>query len=81
MTDEEKTRYKNIVYRLRVINNKVESLESSIANLKTTLKKSVSINDKGLKEEILDDANDKLNSVTSNIKGYIIPQINNKIYN
>ena len=39
MTDEEKRiKYKNIVYRLRIINNKIENLDNSIYSIKETVK-------------------------------------------
>ena len=82
MTDEEKkVKYKNIVYRLRVINNKIEELDNSISILKGTTKKSISIDNKGLKEEEMENMNILLKSVSSNIKGTIIPSLKNKIYN
>lgn len=82
MTDEEKRiKYKNIVYRLRVINNKIEDLDNIIYSLKETIKKSITINDEGLKEETLKEINETLGTVSSNIKEDIIPSINNKIYN
>lgn len=81
MTDEEKRiKYKNIVYRLRIINNKIENLDNSIYSLKETVKKSITINDEGLKEDNLKEINEILDSISSNIKGDIIPSLNNKIY-
>ena len=82
MTDEEKRiKYKNIVYRLKVINNKIENLDNDILSLKGTVKKSIAINDEGLKEDDLKEINKILDSIASNIKGDIIPSLNNKIYN
>ena len=81
MNDEEKRiKYKNIVYRLRIINNKIENLDNSIYSLKETVKKSITINDEGLKEDNLKEINEILDSISSNIKGDIIPSLNNKIY-
>lgn len=82
MTDEEKRiRYKNIVYRLRIINNKIEDLDNSISSLKEAVKKSITIDDEGLKEDNLKDINKNLDSASSNIRGNIIPSLNDKIYN
>ena len=81
MTDEEKRiRYKNIVYRLRIINNKIEDLDNSISSLKEAVKKSITIDDEGLKEDNLKDINKSFDSASSNIRGNIIPSLNNKIY-
>lgn len=81
MTDEEKReKYKNIAYRLKVINNKVKDLDSSILGLKNTIKKNIVINDDGLNEDSLNEINEMLDSVSYNIKRVIIPSLNNKIY-
>lgn len=81
MTDEEKRiKYKNIVYRLKIINNKIENLDNDIFLLKEIIKKSITINDVGLKEDNLKEINKNLDSISSNIKGDIIPSLNNKIY-
>lgn len=82
MTAEEKRiKYKNIVYRLRIINNKIENLDNSIYSLRETVKKSITIDDEGLKEDNLKEINEILDDIESNIKGDIIPSLNNKIYN
>lgn len=81
MTDEEKRqRYKNIVYRLRVINSKIEDLENSISGLKETTKKSICINDQPYSESEINESTEKLKSAISSIKGNIIPSLNRKIY-
>ncbi len=80
MDEEQKIKLQNVVYRLRVINSKMEDLESSISSAKETVKRSLSINDKGVKEEILNDLCDGLAQSSKSIKGSIISDLNNKIY-
>ena len=81
MIDEDKkNRLRNVVYRLRIISNKIEDLESSISGTKETLKRSLTIDDKGLKEETLNELCNGLNQGAKSIKQNIIPSLNNKIY-
>lgn len=80
MDEEQKIKLKNVVYRLRVINSKIEDLESSISGAKETVKRSLSINDKGVKEETLNELCSGLTQSSKSIKGSIIPSLNNKIY-
>ena len=79
MDEEQKIKLKNVVYRLRVINSKIEDLESSISGAKETVKRSLSINDKGVKEETLNELCSELTQSSKSIKGSIIPSLNNKI--
>lgn len=82
MTEEEKkARYKNIVYRLKIINNKINDLNSSISGLKYTIKRSITINDTTFKEDTIDNINSNLKDTSESIKDNIIPSINRKIYN
>lgn len=81
MTEEEKkVKYQYIVYQLSLINNKVENLNNSISILKNTIGKSLIINNIGIEEDTIDNIATNLKAVSSNIKGTIIPILNNKIY-
>lgn len=82
MTEEQKRiRYRNIVYRLWIINNKIEQLNNSISSLKQTTKNSILINEQVLEEEKLNDINNDLVNISYSIRGNIIPSLNYKIYN
>ncbi len=82
MIDEEnEVKLKNVVYRLRIINSKIEDLESSVSSANETVKRSLNINDKGVKEEILEEICDELIQISKGIDEDIISSLNNKIYN
>ena len=81
MTDEEKrVRYQNIVYRLSVINSRIENLNNSISVLKKNIKKNITIDGEGLKEDTVKEINTTLESASVEIKGNIIPSLKNKMY-
>ncbi len=80
MDEEKKAKLRNVVYRLRIINSKIEDLESSISSANETVKRSLIINDKGVKEETLNEVCSGLVQASKSIRGNIIPSLNNKIY-
>lgn len=78
--EEKKKRYQNIVYRLRIINSKIDDLNSSISSLENTTKRSLLINDEPYNSEKMSSAKMNLNSIFGTINGSIIPSLINKIY-
>ena len=82
MLDETKiAKYKNIVYRLNIINNKITDLNFSISSLRRKMDKYIMIDDEIVKEDLLKKINRNLNNTSYSIKNNIIPSLNNKIYN
>jgi len=78
--DEKKRRYRNIVYRLYSINNKIETLNSDINSLEDITAKSVIINDKTYNADKITSTQTNLTNASNSIKGNIIPSLNRKIY-
>lgn len=82
MTEEEKKIvYRNVVYRLRIITNKIDNLNSNMSSTKNTIKQNITINDQGFKEKDINDIINSLNNISYSIKNNIIPSLNRKIYN
>lgn len=77
---ENKAQYEKIVYHLRIISNKIADLDNSVCTAKETLKRSIVIDNQGLKEEILESISTDLNYISSDINQIIIPSLNRKIY-
>ncbi|MEE3342500.1 MAG: hypothetical protein VZS44_00205 [Bacilli bacterium] len=81
MDEDKKKKLKNVVYRLKVICNKIEDLEKSVSKVNGTIKKNITVDGKGLKEGTLNNINKELKDRRSTIRNSIIPSLNNKINN
>lgn len=80
MSDEEKKeKYRQMVYRLRIINNGIYGLNDSISTMQKTMSKSLSINDKEYGQSDINDIKKGLNSVSYTINNYIIISLTRKI--
>lgn len=79
--EEKKERYRNIVRRLRKIDNMVEGLNNDMDSLVNMMSRTIYINDEAYNIKEMKQIGNKLNSVSSNINGKIIVSLNNKIAN
>lgn len=79
--EEEKERLKKVVYRLKVINEKIDNLQTSILSTKSTLNQSILINNQAPQSKTMSDINGELGEIKNSINSVIIPSLNNKIYN
>lgn len=79
--EEEKERLKKVVYRLKVINEKIDNLQNSILSTKSTLNQSILINNQAPQSKTMSDINGELGEIRNSINSVIIPSLNNKIYN
>ena len=78
--DYERIRYERIINDLKIINRQIEELNKDILNLKKYIKQSISIDDKGFDEEIIDDISNELVGSYNIIRNNIIPSLNRNKY-
>lgn len=78
--EEKKARYRDIVYRVRVISNQVANLSNSTSSANSTIKNSFSIDNKGIEETAMNEINSELQEVINSLNNTVIPSLNNKIY-
>lgn len=78
--EEKKARYRDIVYRVRVISNQVANLSNSTSSTNGTIKNSFSIDNKGIEEDAMNEINNQLQEVINSLNNTVIPSLNNKIY-
>lgn len=71
--------YKNAISMLQRINGKITNLNSSIKTLKQTMRSSIIIDDKTIKENNLNNIESNTNAVINNINNSVIPTLNSKI--
>lgn len=76
--EDRRQMYKDIVYRLRVINNKIVDLNSSVVSMKDIINKNILVNDNCYKIDTIKNINNTLNSTYYNIYNNIIPSLNRK---
>lgn len=79
MSEEEKIKYSNIIYRLRIINRKLSSLDQSVYLLGNNVGKNILINDTKFKKRDFTNLNTEIKNISSNIQNNIISSLNNKI--
>lgn len=78
--EEKKARYRDIVYRVRIISNQVANLSNSTSSTNSTIKNSFSADGKGIEEETMNEIKNELEEVISSLNNTVIPSLNNKIY-
>lgn len=82
MNDEEKkAHYRDIIYRVKIINNQVFKLSNDISSTNKTIKNSFSIDHKGVEEDTMIEIGNELQEIISTLNNTVIPSLNNKIYN
>lgn len=79
MFNDEKRKFKDIVYRLETINSKIENLNTSIEDLENTFEDSLKIDDEIFEKKRIDTTKKDLTSAANTIKNTIIPSIKRKI--
>lgn len=73
MEEENNIKYKNTVYTLNVICNKLENLDNSMRAFQDTLKRSLLIDGETLRQISIEEIIDTLDEANENIKNDIVP--------
>ena len=74
-----KARYRQIIYTLYSINNSLYGLNNAMTSMKSTMNKTLKVNDKVYGASEIEDMDRTLNSVSFSINHYIIPSLYNKL--
>jgi len=76
----EKRKYKNILYRLKNISNKIDNFNSEFSSLKSSMDDYIIINDNTYNSDKLNDIRNSITSIKNELNRNIIPSINRKTY-
>ena len=74
-------KYDIIINELKIINREVNELNKDIMLYKKNSKINITINEKGIDEELIDKTNSQLEEINNNIKYNIIPSLIRNKYN
>lgn len=83
MTEEDyerKMKIYNIIYRLSVINMRINDLNSSMTGVEYTLKNNLQVNDQAYKQSTITSCKSTLSSASNSISNYIIPSLQSSLY-
>ena len=72
---EKRRRYRQVIARLRNVNNRIRNLDNALGNLESLLDRSINIDDKPYKGDVVTSARNNVSSASSTITGSIIPSL------
>lgn len=79
MIEQQNERYEDIIYKLKMINNKLINYNNNIKSLQSIIEKNILINDECFKIKDINTINNMLRNVSYSISNNIIPSLNRKI--